>query len=44
MIETIACPECGKVAATQWYAVLESTDGPIEHAEITHVSPRRASV
>lgn len=28
------CPECAELAEVQWRAVLESTDGPIEHAKI----------
>ena len=27
------CPECGALAEIQWRAVMESTDGPIEHAK-----------
>jgi hypothetical protein len=33
MIDTTACPECGELAEVQWRAVLESTDGPVEHAK-----------
>lgn len=32
--DTTVCPECGVPAEVQWRAVLESTDGPIEHAKI----------
>jgi hypothetical protein len=28
------CPQCGQPATVQWRAVLESTDGPTEHARI----------
>jgi hypothetical protein len=28
------CPECGALAEVEWRAVMESTDGPIEHAKI----------
>ncbi|MBD8868587.1 hypothetical protein [Nocardioides donggukensis] len=28
------CPECHDPAEVQWRAVLESTDGPVEHARI----------
>ena len=28
------CPECDGLAEVQWRAVLESTDGPVEHARI----------
>ena len=31
------CPECGLVAEVVWRDVLESTDGPVEHARITCV-------
>ena len=27
-------PECGTLAEVEWRAVLESTDGPVEHAKI----------
>jgi hypothetical protein len=32
-MELIACPECAAPAEIQWRAVLDSTDGPIEHAK-----------
>jgi hypothetical protein len=28
------CPECDEPARVLWRAVLESTDGPIEHAKV----------
>lgn len=28
------CPECGVQAEIEWRAVLESTDGPVEHAKV----------
>lgn len=28
------CPECGGPAEVSWRAVLESTDGPVEHARV----------
>ena len=28
------CPECGALAEVEWRDVMESTDGPIEHAKI----------
>ena len=31
-METTLCLECGAIADVQWRAVLESTDGPVEHA------------
>lgn len=34
MIDTTMCPECGQLAQVQWRAVIESTEGPIEHAKI----------
>jgi hypothetical protein len=33
-IQTTTCPECGVPAGVQWRTVLESTDGPIEHARV----------
>lgn len=33
-METTNCPECGTLAEVEWRAVLESTDGPIEHVKI----------
>ena len=32
--DTTVCPECNSLAEVQWRAVLESTDGPVEHAKI----------
>lgn len=34
MTDTTTCPECNADAVVQWRAVLESTDGPIEHEKI----------
>ena len=34
MWETTYCPECGELAEVEWRAVLESTDGPVEHAKV----------
>ena len=34
MLDMTACPECGELAEVQWRAVLESTDGPVDHAKI----------
>ncbi len=34
IMETTICPECGQLAEIQWRCVLESTDGPVEHAKI----------
>jgi hypothetical protein len=28
------CPQCGELAEVEWREVMESTDGPIEHAKI----------
>ena len=33
-MDTTYCPECGTLAEVEWRAVLESTDGPVEHAKI----------
>jgi hypothetical protein len=28
------CPECGALAEVLWRDVMESTDGPVEHAKV----------
>jgi hypothetical protein len=33
-MDTTLCPECGALAEVHWRAVIESTDGPVEHARI----------
>ncbi|RYP87033.1 hypothetical protein EKO23_07080 [Nocardioides guangzhouensis] len=33
-MDLTTCPECGELAEVQWRAVLESTDGPVEHARV----------
>jgi len=33
-MDTTLCPECGALAEVLWRAVMESTDGPVEHAKI----------
>lgn len=33
-MDLTVCPECAEPAEIQWRAVLESTDGPIEHAKV----------
>ena len=33
-MDATTCPECGTLAEVEWRAVLESTDGPIEHAKV----------
>jgi hypothetical protein len=33
-MELTVCPECAEPAEIRWRAVMESTDGPIEHAKI----------
>lgn len=33
-MDLTTCPECGGCAEVQWRAVLDSTDGPVEHAKI----------
>ena len=34
-MDTTLCPECGALAEVQWRDVMESTDGPVEHAKIS---------
>ena len=36
-MDTTLCPECGALAEVQWRDVMESTDGPVEHAKISCV-------
>jgi hypothetical protein len=36
-MDTTTCPDCGALAEVEWRAVLESTDGPVEHARVTCV-------
>lgn len=36
-MDTTLCPECGALAEVEWRDVLESTDGPVEHAKIACV-------
>jgi len=36
-MDTTCCPECGEIAEVRERSVLESTDGPIEHAKIVCV-------
>lgn len=33
-MELTFCPECAEPAEIQWRSVMESTDGPIEHAKV----------
>ena len=33
-MDLTVCPECDELAEVQWRAVMESTDGPVEHARI----------
>lgn len=33
-MDTTSCPECGAPALVLWRDVLESTDGPVEHARV----------
>jgi hypothetical protein len=35
------CPECGALAEVQWRAVMEGTDGPVEHAKVSCVRRHR---
>jgi len=34
MLDMTICPECGALADVQWRAVMESTEGPVEHAKV----------
>lgn len=34
MLDTTCCPECGALAEIQWRAVMDGTDGPVEHAKV----------
>lgn len=34
MLDLTTCPDCGTAAHVEWRAVLESTDGPVEHAKV----------
>jgi hypothetical protein len=38
IVDMTLCPQCGEPAEVQWRDVLESTDGPIEHAKILCVN------
>jgi hypothetical protein len=33
-MDLTTCPECGHAAEVTWREVMESTDGPVEHAQI----------
>lgn len=33
-MELTVCPECTEPAEIEWRAVMESTDGPVEHARV----------
>ncbi|CAN7448101.1 hypothetical protein LJR027_002787 [Terrabacter sp. LjRoot27] len=37
-LDTTTCPECGALAEVTERAVLESTDGPVEHARVQCVA------
>jgi len=37
-MDLTVCPECAEPAEIEWRAVLESTDGPVEHAKVCCVS------
>ena len=37
-LQLTGCPQCGATAEIEYRAVLESTDGPIEHARVTCVA------
>jgi hypothetical protein len=34
-MDTTLCPECGGLAEVQAREVLQSTDGPVEHAKVS---------
>jgi hypothetical protein len=36
-MDLTTCPDCGNAAEIQWRDVLESTDGPVEHAKVVCV-------
>lgn len=36
-MDLTVCPECDELAEVQWRAVMESTDGPVEHARVVCV-------
>jgi hypothetical protein len=33
-LDLTRCPDCGAPAEVEWRAVMESTDGPVEHARL----------
>ncbi|MDN5796502.1 MAG: hypothetical protein L0H79_12210 [Intrasporangium sp.] len=33
-MDTTTCPDCGEIAEVLWRAVMDSTDGPVEHSKI----------
>ena len=33
-MDTTLCPECGTLAEVLWRDVIDSTEGPVEHAKI----------
>ncbi|WP_328531376.1 hypothetical protein OG984_09680 [Nocardioides sp. NBC_00368] len=33
-LDLTLCPDCGAPAEVEWRAVMESTDGPVEHARV----------
>lgn len=33
-LDLTRCPDCGAPAEVEWRAVMESTDGPVEHARV----------
>ncbi len=40
-MDTTHCPECGLVAEVRDRVVIESTDGPVEHAHVSCVDRHR---
>lgn len=40
-MDMTTCPVCGGPAEVQWRAVLDSTDGPVEHVKIACAARHR---
>jgi len=36
-VDLTVCPDCDEIAEVQWRAVMDSTDGPVEHAKVVCV-------
>lgn len=37
-MDLTTCPDCAAAAEIRWLAVMDSTDGPVEHAKILCVN------